>query len=210
MQPVRIPKIWQDYPVVCIASGPSLTDADCAYIYNMRRDDKCRVIVVNNNYIKAPWADHLHFCDRQFYEWHCRNAVFKSTRMTMTTLSNEFTQDMIDRGVGLLLMGQNGGLVLDSDNTIATGGNSGYQAVNIAALYGSRKIILLGYDCKASGERVHWFGNHPAPTCPSVFKDQLKWWRTMPEALNGIEVLNATRDTALDMFPQVELTEVLR
>lgn len=210
MQPATINKSWSGYPVVCIASGCSLNDSDVAYVYNMRRLDKCRVIVVNNNYLKAPWADHLHFCDKQFFEWHKINPAFTSLDMRMTTLSNEFSGEMIELNVGMLLMGKTGGLVLDSDNTIATGGSSGYQAVNIAALYGARKIILLGYDCKDDNGKVHWFGNHPQPTCPSVFKEQLKWWRTMPDELGDIRVINCTRDTALDMFPCAELSEVLK
>lgn len=111
MQPVIIPKIWGNYPVVCIASGASLNDADVAYVHNMRRLDKCRVIVVNNNYLKAPWADLLHFCDRQFFDWHTGNPAFDTLDMPMTTLATDFSDKMKERGVYALSIAGMSGLI---------------------------------------------------------------------------------------------------
>ena len=41
------------------------------------------------------------------------------------------------------------------------GGNSGFQAINLAFLWGATRIILLGFDCKAVAGKDHWFGQHP-------------------------------------------------
>lgn len=212
MEYAQIPKAWVGQVAVCIASGTSLTDHDITYVYNMRRQNKCKVLVVNNNYLKAPWADHLHFCDKQFWLWHESVPAFKTHLIpVMTTLSNELTGEMIERGVKVLRMGAPGGLSTYSD-TVSTGGNSGYQAVNIAALYGAKRIILLGYDCKPGKDKVHWFGNHPAPTDPVVFKDFLRHWETLPPVLEeqGIEIINCSRDTAIDCLPRGILEEVLQ
>ncbi|MCI2243294.1 hypothetical protein L3067_01545 [Xanthomonas sp. PPL568] len=89
-------------------------------------------------------------------------------------------------------------------------GNSGAGAVALAARWGAAKIVLLGYDCKKSGGKVHWHEDHPRglgnaaalPGWPSDFK------RLLP-MLSGIHVVNATRETALDMFPRMTLEEVL-
>jgi len=211
MQPVHIPKIWSNYPVVCIASGASLNDADVAYVYNMRMLDKCRVIVVNNNYLKAPWADLLHFCDKKFFDWHTGNAAFDTLNMPMTTLADEFSDKMKERGVYSLGIGAQAGLDMDG-NKLATGQNSGYQAVNLAFLHGCSKVILLGYDCKMTNGKMHWFGNHPVPTDPTAFKEYLKWWQTMPPMLKkyGLDVINCTHETALDMFPRMALEDALK
>jgi len=101
-------------------------------------------------------------------------------------------------------------------DTIAAGNSSGYQAINIAALYGCKRIILLGYDCQAQVVDnkcvTHWFGGHPDKTDPSVFKDQLAWYKTLlPDlATHGIELINATRTTALDFFPRLPIEEALK
>lgn len=207
---------WDGQVAVCIASGPSLNEHDTAYIHNMRKRDKCRVIAVNNNYIRAPWADHLHACDKNFFDWHMINGAFKTLDIPMiTTMSNELSGDMIKMGVKVLLKGQDGGLVMDGDNTIAAGNSSGYQAINIAALYGARRILLIGYDCGATVKdnvcKTHWFGNHPQPTDPSVFTEQLAWYKTMPKALDrhGIGVINCSVETAIDCFPRAHLEDML-
>lgn len=209
----HIPKTWSDKTAVCIASGTSLTDNDVAYVYNMRRLDKCRVIVVNNNYLKAPWADHLHACDKQFFKWHMHNPTFKTLNMPITTLTTELEQDMIDRGVKILRSAQKDGLFLHGDQTIATGANSGYQAINVAFLYGAEKVLLLGYDCKSAPDgKTHWFGSHPSPTSPEVYDEYLKHWQSLPAALNEnkLEVINCTRDTAIDCLPRGDIMEVLQ
>jgi len=184
-------------------------DSDVAYVHEMRKRDKCRVIVVNNNYLKAPWADHLHCCDKQFIKWHIDNPVFSLINMTRTTLSNELEQPMIDLGFKILRISQSHGLCMGGDG-VSTGSNSGYQAVNIAALYGAKDIFLLGYDHKPSNDgRTHWFGNHPSPTESSVFDGFLAHWGTLPSELDkhGIRVVNCSPDTALTMFEMKPITE---
>lgn len=203
-----IPKdAWLNETVVCIASGTSLTDHDVAFVHNMRAQGRCKVIVVNNNYIKAPWADHLHACDRQFFDWHERGSVFRGLTMPMTTLATEFSAEMRRRKVVALRQVHPHGLWMDDTACCATGGNSGYQAVNIAAHYGSKRILLLGYDCQTKTvdnvTKTHWFGSHPSPTDPSAYICYLEYWKTLPAALaaHGLTVINCSRETALTMFP---------
>lgn len=200
---------WAGQTVVCIASGNSLTNEDIEHVRLAHAVGKCKVIVVNNNYIKAPWADHLHFCDKQFWRWHHKSLI--NLDMVMTTLSNELTGDMIDKGVKVLRTGDASGLS-DYGDTVSTGCNSGYQAVNIAHLYGSKRILLLGYDCKlASDGKKHWFGDHPVPTPADIFSTYLKWWNKLPEHLSarGIDVINCTRDTAITSLPLGDITKEL-
>lgn len=91
------------------------------------------------------------------------------------------------------------------------GGNSGAGAVSLAAHFGARRIILLGYDCKygANGAR-HWHGDHPAELRNAT---SLPKWRgqfsEIAGHLVGVEVVNATRDTALTVWPRVSLEEAL-
>lgn len=101
------------------------------------------------------------------------------------------------------------------DDHITVGGNSGYQALNLAAQLGFKRIILLGYDMKPgpNGE-LHHHGDHPEPlNNPDSIK--FEHWRegfktTLPDLKRaGISVINCTRDTALDCFPKVNLRHAL-
>lgn len=98
---------------------------------------------------------------------------------------------------------------------IHNGGNSGYQAINLAYLWGARRLVLLGFDCKKdkAGKR-HWFGEHPSPltlTQESTYAD----WRRNFTALaadlkkEGVEVINCSPDSALACWPRLPISQVL-
>lgn len=91
------------------------------------------------------------------------------------------------------------------------GGNSGGGAISLAAHLGARRIVLLGYDCKhgKDGKR-HWHGDHPKGLGNANVID--KWprhFRDLSLRLKGIEIVNSTRDTALDVFPLMSLEDAL-
>ncbi len=94
------------------------------------------------------------------------------------------------------------------------GGNSGYQGLNLAFLFGAAKIILLGFDMQRTEDKAHFFGTHPYHSnngTPS--KDILKEWvnkfREISKDLEfeQVKVINATRQTALDCFERVPLEQ---
>lgn len=90
------------------------------------------------------------------------------------------------------------------------GDNSGYQAVNLAYLFGARRIVLLGYDMRPGTDgRSHWHPQHKNPLNPGG-TDVTRWAQLFHElakdlASEGVEVINCTRRTALTCFPQLPL-----
>lgn len=103
------------------------------------------------------------------------------------------------------------GMVLSNQpNALATGRNSGFQAINLAVLAGAARILLLGYDMKAEGRQMHWFGDHPQRTAPQTiagYRDGFnRLARVMPK---GLQIINCSRDTALQCFPRAELESAL-
>lgn len=84
---------------------------------------------------------------------------------------------------------------------IHEGGNSGYQAINLAVHFGAKRILLLGYDMGGK----HWFGDHPkslpVKSNYQIFMDN---FATLPNDLKaaGVEVINCSRKTALAVFPR--------
>ena len=92
------------------------------------------------------------------------------------------------------------------------GGNSGYQAINLAYLFGATKIVLLGYDMQKTDGKSHWHGDHPK----GLHKNPMmtvwaKNFEQLARDLNdeGVETINATRNTALEMFPKKPLDAAL-
>jgi hypothetical protein len=92
------------------------------------------------------------------------------------------------------------------------GGNSGAAAILLAKYHGARRIILLGYDCKpAENGMRHWHGKHRGrlTDAGSLGKFPAQFQRLAPR-LGEIEVLNATRDTALTVWPCADFNKALR
>lgn len=88
-------------------------------------------------------------------------------------------------------------------------GNSGAAAIAVAHFYGAARIILLGYDCQRTGGRTHWHGDHPrslgnAASLPKWAGDFLRL-----KVKLSPNVVNATRETALDCFPRMKLEQAL-
>lgn len=91
------------------------------------------------------------------------------------------------------------------------GGNSGAGAMALAAYWGAKRIILLGYDCKyAEDGKRHWHGDHPRGLGNAV--SMPKWkpqFKEMAQQLDGLKIVNSTRDTALKFWPRQSLEKAL-
>jgi hypothetical protein len=87
---------------------------------------------------------------------------------------------------------------------------SGAGAVMLAYLSGARRVIMLGYDCQHTGGKAHWHGDHPAKLGNANRPESwIKGFERAAKEVSGIEVINCSRATALDMFPRKELGECL-
>jgi hypothetical protein len=94
------------------------------------------------------------------------------------------------------------------------GGHSGFQAVNLAYLWGARRIVLLGFDLQCGpGGRSHWFGDHPPDQGFHNPKRFDHWVRAMAPlardlADQGVTVINASRATALQCFQRQPIEQI--
>lgn len=90
------------------------------------------------------------------------------------------------------------------------GGNTGAGAISLAQYFGAERVILLGYDCQLTDGKTHHHGDHPSGLGNA---GSLKKWpaqfKKMAEYLSDIEVINATRQTALDCWPRMDLEQAL-
>jgi hypothetical protein len=113
---------------------------------------------------------------------------------------------------GLNLIGhEKGDGIAKAPGCIRDGGNSGYQAVSLAILFGAARIVLLGFDMQATGRRLHWHADHGdglANPVPQKFKDWSARFAQLAK-LSPVEIINASRETALGCFPRIPLEEAL-
>jgi hypothetical protein len=89
-------------------------------------------------------------------------------------------------------------------------GNSGAACIALAAAGGARKVVMLGFDCQHTNGQAHWHGNHPQGLANAR---QIDRWPQLFQKLRDdhqdLEIVNATRQTALTMFPLTSLENAL-
>lgn len=199
--PVVVPRLWPGATIVCLATGPSLCAEDVDAVRG-----RARVIAIKDAYDLAPWADVVYCAGGDRTRWWNRNG----DRVVAQHKGLRFALDrQCARWATVLQFGPELGLSLDPSR-LALGRHSGYQAINLAAHLGASRIVLVGYDMQPTGGQHHFFGNHPTGTHPS-YQEWLPHFATLvaPLAQLGVEVINATRSTAIEVFRRMTLAEAL-
>lgn len=179
---------------ICIASGPSLTQDDVNYCRG-----KGIFYAVKESAYLAPWADVLYAADTDWWDMKDRWEWFQGEKMTLSSeASIKYGLSYIDYDPKFIWS--------ENPAIIASGGNSGFQALNIAYLRGATKIILLGYDMGHTGQKHWWDKEHKRDSRNS---DYHKWIEHFKKAAPMIKanVINCTRETALDCFPRMSLED---
>src|SRR6056297_1835559 len=148
-------------PLVIIASGPSLTRDDCARVEGAR----VSIIGISNAYQICNGLDYLYSCDRDWWARHHKDVPGGVEKYSLQGTLFDDVRQMTNGGTD--------GLSLDWP-MLKTGGNSGYQAINLAVLLGYRRLILLGYDMQLTGGHTHWHGPHRGMNNPRA--DTLSRW----------------------------------
>jgi len=212
--------MWTDKTCFILAGGPSITGIDTVAISRLGK-----VIVINTSYRLLYNADILYFSDTKWWDDH-RSEVrrcFLGWQITMGHPKLECCRS--------LRQGTQLGLSHDP-GTLCHGGNSGYQAINLAYLFGACRIVLLGYDMRVvpmtyqddqghirdtrgrySGQ-IYWHSGHGRETIAS-YSRRVKYWIPMfwslvqPLRKAGVEVVNCSPGSALPCWPIRPLDEIL-
>lgn len=192
------------------APGPSLTAADAEAITRARAADAVRVVAVNDAFRLLPTADLLYACDARWWDTHAGVPAFAGERWTQDT--NKGVEAGRRWGLNVVRSERTDRPLLDGD-AIGQGFNSGFQAVNLAALMGADRIVLVGFDMGLAEDGTsHFFGDHPGKL--NVLSPYAMFIAAFEAAAPcyaeaGVEVLNASRRTALKCFPLIPLERVL-
>jgi len=206
----KVPRDWEGETVAVLASGPSMTREQADAVRG-----RCRVVAVNNQGIDtvcdgrvvpalAPWADVLYAADAEWWRAYAKQALlFAGLKVTIRRA--HFKE--------LLVLKQSTERVFDPrPDYLATGGNSGYQAVHLATHFGARRILLFGFDMRQVGKRKHWFGDHVRPLhSGGNYGVWIRNFTALAKVLagKGVEVINCTPGSALTCFRSAALEEAL-
>jgi hypothetical protein len=206
-----IPRMWPGETAVVIGTGPSLTLAQLRLVALARLNERCRVIAVNDAVFWTWWADWLHACDFKWWNWHRETAPkFPGVRTTCTeTVPAPWAHYL--KVIPPELDGSRGGFAVAPD-TVAGGGNGGYQAIQIAVKAGSPRVLLLGFDMKLDeAGRSHCHGEHPDRIMSDYANTMLPNFPSLAEALKRrrVEAINCTPGSALTCFPVASVEEAL-
>ena len=203
-----VPREWDGLTAVCVGGGESLTNKQVDRVIWARRLNRIRIIGVNNAYEKFRNSlDVLYAADFRWWSWHwgdvesllcAKVTVDKAAKKEWPSLLYlEPTEEPITH----TLEG------FDPDPShLRTGKNGGYQAIHLAAHYGAKRILLIGYDQKGG----HWHEPHRVPQA-DIFDLCRRFWPTLATAMveRGIEVINCSPGSALETFPMANLEDVL-
>jgi hypothetical protein len=190
---------------VSIAGGPSLTQEDVRLV----EKSGYTLLGINNAYQLTDRLTYHYGCDTEWWRQH----IHKVQPWTQKFSLKKSKKDSGIAGVTQMQRGERNCLSHEWP-ILCTGGNSGYQAINLLYLLGYTTIILIGYDMQMQGKKAHWHPDHPgglANPRQATFNN----WRKSFEQLGGklkkagVTVINATRQTALDSFKQARLEDIV-
>jgi hypothetical protein len=224
---------WEAATVAILAGGPSLTREAFVDVGRLRTGSSSfKAIAVNDAYLLAPYADVCHFADSQWWRWQTDGIARPMIGMTAENVRARFAS-FAGQKCSLLWSGSNitddcvhilrckraaqgdehgGGISLDP-KMLASGRNSGYQALNLAILAGAKKILLFGFDgAQDEAGRSHWFGENPRSVPWQLFFESMRRSFSAAEreiVAAGITVINCNLRSAIDSFPKMTLEEAI-
>jgi len=228
----QVPQIWEEGDVWIIGGGPSIpkqfdvpdkvirsvvrgTSSPSAYSPYMSSLHNKHVIGVNVAYLIGDWIDLVFFGDSGFILKH-QEALSKFQGLKVSCHPRVDNMSWIK----YLSRDKNHSQGISSNpKKVSWNGNSGAAAISVAANAGAKRIILLGFDMKLGVDSSqHWHDLYGR----SAINDERRarkmpfhrHLRGFPEIARdaksrGIEILNASPDSAIECFRKVTVKELL-
>lgn len=198
---------WRGETIAIVASGPSAKKAGVELLR-----DKVRVIAVNESWQLCPWADALYACDGNWWRLHDGVKKFNGLKLSQDQVACDLYSDI--RKITIVDIHCDK-IMTEKPGHVGAGGNSGFQCLNLAAQFGGKRILLVGYDMRVDyGE--HWHPRYQMPLSNPHPYDNLPRWRKAIDGAHqrlgqlGIKVVNCSMVSLLTAYPKMTLTEALR
>lgn len=200
---------WRGECVAVVAGGPSVRNQNLSVLRN-----RIHVVVVNESYQLCPWAEILYSCDSSW--WRLRQVAvekFAGLRIGFETagLSTDIKKIEIKK---LKNDEWCSDMLYDEPGLVGSGGNSGFQLVNLVTQMGATGIGLIGMDMRLDGG-AHWHGKHPDQLRNPDEARMREWRANLDRAAlklrqSGIDVVNCSPVSALQKYPKMTIDQMLR
>lgn len=195
---------WHGETCAIVASGPSAAKVGVELLCKY----DVRVIAINTSHELVPWADVLYACDKRWWQRYRGVPDFRGLKITQDVCDEfpDVRRVTVDKF--------SNDLVLEPLGSLGAGGNSGFQAINLAVQFGCRCLLLIGFDMRVDlGE--HWHARHPHPLSNPHPIDNLPRWRMAIDGIApklkalDIDVINCSSVSMLTAYKKTSLEEAL-
>lgn len=228
----EVPKMWEGGDVWILGGGPSVPKqfnipndviqkvmsgilSPNVYSSYMESLHNKHVIGINVSYLIGNWIDMIFFGDNNFFLQHQKGlAEFPGLKVSCSPIVTKYNwvkylerDAKVPRGI------------TTNPQMISWNGNSGAAAISIAAHAGAKRIILLGFDMKLGpDQRQHWHDiyhrgqiNTSEKTKKLPFDKHRRGFQFIAKDAKrlGIEIINASPDSAITEFPKVSVKDLL-
>lgn len=199
-----------DGTVVVLGGGPSLRDVDLSLLAPY-------TVIGTNNAYSLPNVPYNFFMDIGWWKRNKDEAAGYTGVMITDAPDPEgvITEPWVKR----LHRYNDYGMNISRRDGLPWNRNSGAGAINLAAIMGASRILLLGFDMQpvagAPNKGNNWHDKHKAPPDPRQYEKFMRYFDTMKldlERINTVrklEIINCTPGSALKCFPIMRLEEAL-
>jgi len=181
-------------------------------------------LAVNNSWQLCPWADVLYACD--FSWWRLNRGVPEFSGLKISqhgSCKYHFPDIKLVQCVRSSEAHKSDTIRTDKKGVIGWGRNGGFQALNLAVQFGSKKIVLVGFDMTLA-HGLHWHGKHPTMIKTNngqqrgLFNPRDKqvgeWRKAMDGAKAvldrlGVTVINCSQVSALKAYPKMKFEDAI-
>jgi hypothetical protein len=202
-----VPREWKGQTTFILGGGPSLLAA--AQIVDLKDELRRygRIIAINDAFLLSPYADVLFFADIEWFDDNKNDlSRFEGGRIITRCCPSPDWQRYVKRPI--CRVARNMAVGLSKHSCAVAGWCGGSNATNLAYLFGSTRIVLLGFDMKGK----NWHQRHKRDKKPDCYKqDFIPHFLRMAKCLQKerITVINTTKGSAMTCFPYQPLGDVL-
>lgn len=228
----QVPKLWKNQDVWILGGGPSLTSN-----FNISEDvvSKVRagklplssyspfmsaihdknIIGVNVSFMLGDWVDICFFGDNSFLLTY-EAQLLKSNTLKVSCAEKAKEMSWVKF---LPIDYRTRGKLTNDPTKISWNFNSGSASINLAALLGAKRIILVGFDMNMPTNQVHWHNEYRKSELTEQEKINRQihfnqFLAPMPKIKKdldalGIEIFNTSMESAINCFEKVPISKFL-
>lgn len=179
------------------------------------------VIGINNAYQIGTWIDVLYFGDCTWYNLHRLKLIdWPGLKVSHCARFQENVKRAKQEKIKFMARDKSHKLGISRrPGHVSWNFNSGAAAISLAAHFGVKRIILLGFDMAIDKKTSasHWHGSHRAPgEKPKIAPEKAyrKHLTSFPQIAKeakerGLEIINASPKSAIQAFQKVRVKDLL-